>query len=130
MLLVILIKQLGFVSATYSKISIFFVSAKGSPPLTKIIFKFGTSFFIFCIDLLDILVSFPLSLPNLNQTLLKLDEKVLSAGGRIYLAKDSMQSSEMFKKTYPRLDEWKEVKNKMDPKNIFCSDLSKRLNIF
>ena len=75
-------------------------------------------------------IDIPLTFSNLNEILKKLDEKVLNAGGRIYLAKDSMQSPEMFKRTYPRLNEWKEVKSKMDPHNIFYSDLSKRLNIF
>ena len=64
--------------------------------------------------------------------LLKLDEIdhfVANAGGRIYLAKDSRQSPEIFKKTYKRLSEWKIEKNKLDPFNIFKSDLSQRLEI-
>ncbi len=104
-----------------------------APSFLTVLKKFGPgnkAFLSFPIKGWTLAIDFPLSLHNLNQTLLKLDEKVLSAGGRIYLAKDSMQSSEMFKRTYPRLNEWKEVKSKMDPKNIFCSDLSKRLNIF
>ncbi|WP_288261482.1 FAD-binding oxidoreductase [uncultured Prochlorococcus sp.] len=104
-----------------------------TPSFLTVLKKFGPgnkAFLSFPIKGWTLAIDFPLYLSNLNQTLLKLDEKVLSAGGRIYLAKDSMQSSEMFKSTYPRLNEWKEVKSKMDPKNIFCSDLSKRLNIF
>ena len=104
-----------------------------TPSFLTVLKKFGPgnkAFLSFPIKGWTLAIDFPLSLHNLNQTLLKLDEKVLSAGGRIYLAKDSMQSPEMFKKTYPRLNEWREVKSKMDPNNIFCSDLSKRLNIF
>ncbi len=104
-----------------------------APSFLTVLKKFGPgnkAFLSFPIKGWTLAIDFPLSLSNLNETLLKLDEKVLSAGGRIYLAKDSMQTSEMFKRTYPRLNEWKEVKSKMDPKNIFCSDLSKRLNIF
>ena len=104
-----------------------------TPSFLTVLKKFGPgnrAFLSFPIKGWTLAIDFPLSLKNLNQTLLKLDEKVLSAGGRIYLAKDSRQSSEMFNSTYPRLNEWKEVKSKMDPKNIFCSDLSKRLNIF
>ena len=56
-------------SGIHSSISIFLVSAKGSPPLTKITLKFGTNFFIFCTDLSDILVSFPFCLPNCSSKL-------------------------------------------------------------
>ena len=104
-----------------------------TPSFLTVLKKFGPgnkAFLSFPIKGWTLAIDFPLSLNNLKKTLLKLDEKVLSAGGRIYLAKDSMQSSEMFKRTYPRLNEWQEVKSKMDPNNIFCSDLSKRLNIF
>ena len=104
-----------------------------TPSFLTVLKKFGPgnkAFLSFPIKGWTLAIDFPLSLHNLNQTLLKLDEKVLSAGGRIYLAKDSMQSPEMFKRTYHRLNEWKEVRSKMDPNNIFCSDLSKRLNIF
>ena len=104
-----------------------------TPSFLTVLKKFGpgnNAFLSFPIKGWTLAIDFPLYLHNLNQTLLKLDEKVLSAGGRIYLAKDSMQTPEMFKQTYPRLNEWKEVKSKMDPNNIFCSDLSKRLNIF
>ena len=104
-----------------------------TPSFLTVLKKFGPgnkAFLSFPIKGWTLAIDFPLSLNNLSETLLKLDEKVLTAGGRIYLAKDSMQTSEMFKRTYPRLNEWKEVKSKMDPKNIFCSDLSKRLNIF
>lgn len=85
-------------------------------------------------------LSFPLKgwtlatdLPATNSGLLsKLDEidhLIANAGGRIYLAKDSRQSSEIFKKTYKRFSEWKIEKNKLDPSNIFKSDLSQRLEI-
>ena len=67
-----------------------------------------------------------------SDLILKLDEIdhfVANAGGRIYLAKDSRQSPEIFKKTYKRVNEWKIEKNKLDPFNIFKSDLSQRLEI-
>ena len=71
----------------------------------------------------------PLSIPGLHKTLFELDIKVAEAGGRIYLAKDSRQSSEMFYLSYAKLNEWKIIQRKMDPKRIFCSDLAKRLKI-
>ena len=74
-------------------------------------------------------IDIPLTFYNLDEMLKKLDEKVLNAGGRIYLAKDSRQSKEMFQSTYPLLNKWKKIRGMMDPNNIFCSDLAKRLNI-
>ena len=62
-------------------------------------------------------------------TLSSLDELVVNAGGRIYLAKDSRQSSKTFKKSYLRYEEWKSQKKILDPSNIFVSDLSRRLEI-
>ena len=45
--------------------------------------------------------------------------KIAEAGGRIYLAKDSRQSSDIFSLTYPRLSEWKTIQTSMDPKKYF-----------
>ena len=67
-------------------------------------------------------IDIPSNIPNLLSTLNNLDEKVVSVGGRLYLAKDSRQSSQTFRKSYPRLEEWISIRNKMDPKNIFMSD--------
>ena len=72
-------------------------------------------------------IDIPLNTPFLLETLSKLDEKIVSEGGRIYLAKDSRQSSSTFRKSYPRLDEWLETKELLDPKFIFMSDSFKRL---
>ncbi len=72
-------------------------------------------------------IDIPANTPGLNIELHKLDEKIVSAGGRIYLAKDSRQSSETFKKSYPRLQEWLKLKEILDPKSIFMSDSFKRL---
>ena len=58
-----------------------------------------------------------------------LDEELSDIGGKIYLAKDLRMSSDVFKKTYFDYEKWRDVKNKMDPQNIFQSDLSLRLKI-
>ena len=72
-------------------------------------------------------IDIPANTPNLYEELNKLDAKIVSEGGRIYLAKDSRQSSETFSKSYPRLMEWLKIKETLDPKNIFMSDCFKRL---
>ena len=59
----------------------------------------------------------------------ELDSIVLKHGGRIYLAKDARLSAESFRAMYPRYSDWLQVKNAVDPKNIFSSNLSCRLRI-
>lgn len=57
------------------------------------------------------------------------DEIVVEAGGRVYLSKDAFLLPEPFRAMYPRLSEWKEIKNAVDPSWRFCSDLSRRLEM-
>lgn len=66
---------------------------------------------------------------RLGSVLDELDELVASEGGRLYLAKDSRQSPSMFARTYPRLAEWRSVKDRMDPRGVFTSDLGRRLSL-
>ena len=58
-----------------------------------------------------------------------LDELVIAAGGRNYLAKDSRLTAGTFRKMYPRLDDFLRVRNEVDPQHVFTSDLSRRLKI-
>lgn len=59
----------------------------------------------------------------------RLDELVLLFGGRVYLAKDARMGAETFRRMYPRLQEWRDVKARVDPNNHFQSDLSRRLEL-
>ena len=61
--------------------------------------------------------------------LVKLDEVVLEHEGRVYLAKDARLPAETFRAMYPRLDEFLNVKRKVDPENRFTSDMARRLEI-
>ena len=56
-----------------------------------------------------------------------LDEQVVSAGGRCYLAKDSRLDAATFRQMYARLDDFLAVRQRVDPTRVFTSDLSRRL---
>ncbi len=59
----------------------------------------------------------------------RLDEQVLDAGGRLYLAKESRTSAATLHRMYPRIDEWLKIRAAADPDGIFASDLSRRLEL-
>ena len=59
----------------------------------------------------------------------KLDDIVLEAGGRHYLAKDSLMTPETLRRGYQNLDRWLETKHRVDPGNLWQSDLSRRLGL-
>lgn len=67
--------------------------------------------------------------PGLAPTLDALDERVVAAGGRLYLAKDSRAAAHTIAAGYPRLQEFRDVKAAVDPQGIFRSDLSRRLHL-
>jgi len=58
-----------------------------------------------------------------------LDALVLEAKGRVYFAKDSRLAPEKVRAMYPRLGEFLEVKNRVDPHHQMTSDLARRLQL-
>ena len=87
----------------------------------------------------DGMLSFPtagwtltLDLPvvdTLGRLLHELDDLVLTAGGRVYLAKDAHTTPAMITAGYPRLAEWRTVRDRVDPNRVFQSDLGRRLDL-
>ncbi len=67
--------------------------------------------------------------PGLRELCAELDEIVLDAGGRHYLAKESRTSPDAIRRGYPRLDEWRKVRAAVDPDGMFASDLARRLEL-
>lgn len=66
---------------------------------------------------------------GLDALLNHLDQLVLAAAGRIYLAKDSRISAMTITAMYPRLDEFRTIRARVDPTHTFRSDLSRRLDL-
>jgi decaprenylphospho-beta-D-ribofuranose 2-oxidase len=71
----------------------------------------------------------PIGAAILGGLLDRLDEEVLAAGGREYLAKDSRLPASAIAQMYPRLDEWRAVREAADPQRVFNSDLARRLGL-
>jgi decaprenylphospho-beta-D-ribofuranose 2-oxidase len=71
----------------------------------------------------------PAAFPNLAALLDELDGVVAENGGRIYLAKDSRLRAELVEARVHRLDEWRKVRDEVDPDGVMQSDLSRRLRL-
>ncbi|MFC5141761.1 FAD-binding protein [Actinomycetospora rhizophila] len=76
----------------------------------------------------NICVDFPI-VEGLGEFCRSLDERVLAMGGRLYTAKDSRTDHDTFAAMYPRLDEWRKVRDAADPDGVFASDMSRRLRL-
>jgi decaprenylphospho-beta-D-ribofuranose 2-oxidase len=74
-------------------------------------------------------VDIPVGNPELPRLLDRLDDEVLEAGGRVYLAKDARTRPEHLAVMYPRLPEFREVRAKLDPDRTITSDLARRLGL-
>lgn len=61
--------------------------------------------------------------------LAQLDELVLGAGGRLYLAKDSRMPRRMLESGYPRLAEFRDIRRAVDPSARLTTDQSRRLGL-
>ena len=71
----------------------------------------------------------PTDVGGLAPLLDRLDLRVLDVGGRIYLAKDSRMRPEHLPVMYPRLGEWRAVRDGLDPDRRLNSDLARRLHL-
>ena len=71
----------------------------------------------------------PAASRGLGDLLHGLDRVVLDAGGRHYFAKDAHMTPDAVRRGYPRLDEWKAIRDGVDPHHVFQSDLGRRLGL-
>jgi len=71
----------------------------------------------------------PTHVENLERTLNELDGQLCARDGRIYLIKDARLRPEFMPLMYPRLEEWRSIRNDMDPEGLWQSDQSRRLKL-
>ncbi len=74
-------------------------------------------------------LDFPRAAPGLDALLDGFDELVAEAGGRVYLSKDARMRVDALEAMYPRLDEWRRVRERADPERLWRSDLARRTEL-
>jgi len=71
----------------------------------------------------------PAGAPGLRGALDELDEIVVGAGGRVYLAKDSRLRPHVLGAMYPELPRFQRVRERVDPRGALRSDMARRLGL-
>jgi decaprenylphospho-beta-D-ribofuranose 2-oxidase len=71
----------------------------------------------------------PRGAPGLEDLMSAFDELVAGAGGRVYLAKDCRLRPEILSAMYPRLEQWRAVRDRADPERRWSSDLGLRTGL-
>ena len=108
------------------------ISRAGAPSFVTVLKRFGPGddgLLSFPMPGWTLALDFPSRTPGLATLLNSLDEDVLSAGGRVYLAKDSRVAPDTLAGMYPRLQEFRDLRAELDPAGVMASDLSRRLRL-
>lgn len=104
----------------------------GLPPTLVVLKRMGAGNeapLSFPIEGWTLALDLPAGRPGLRRALQVLDERLVDAGGRIYLAKDSGATPEHISEMYPHLPTWRETRKRLDPLGIVSSDLGRRLGL-
>ncbi len=107
------------------------IVASDQVPFLNVLKKFGKANpapLSFPFEGYTLAIDFPVR-PGLGELTRDLDARVLDAGGRLYLGKDSMMDAATMAAMYPRLEEWRAVKKSVDPDGVFTSNLARRVGL-
>ncbi len=74
-------------------------------------------------------IDLPADAPGLRSGLDDADELVVAAGGRVYLAKDARARSHTLAAMYPRLADFRTLRERIDPGETMRSDMARRLEL-
>jgi decaprenylphospho-beta-D-ribofuranose 2-oxidase len=108
------------------------ISRHRAPSFVTVLKRFGPAdpgYLSFPMAGWTLALDFPAATPALAGLLDRIDEQVATAGGRVYLAKDSRVRPPVLARMYPRLTEFRELRARLDPGGVMASDLSRRLSL-
>ena len=108
------------------------VAVQRAPSFVTVLKRFGPAspgYLSFPTEGWTLTYDFPTTTPGLPGLLRWMDARVLEAGGRLYLAKDSRMSAADLEAMYPGLENFRKVRAEVDPQGVFVSDQSRRLGL-